>query len=114
PLRERREDVPQLVGHFMARMATPGGRRIGAISEDALRMLQAYDWPGNIRQLENAVFRATVLSDGDVLTSADFPQIRAQVDGIELSSDVVGVEVPRTFVPSASPSPAPAAAQPAA
>ena len=44
-------------------------------------MLQAYDWPGNIRQLENAVFRASVLAEGDVLTSDEFPQIRAQVDG---------------------------------
>ncbi|TGV62055.1 sigma-54-dependent Fis family transcriptional regulator, partial [Mesorhizobium sp. M00.F.Ca.ET.149.01.1.1] len=44
-------------------------------------MLQAYDWPGNIRQLENAVFRASVLAEGDVLTEEEFPQIRAQVEG---------------------------------
>ena len=44
-------------------------------------MLQAYDWPGNIRQLENAVFRALVLAEGDVLTEDEFPQIRAQVEG---------------------------------
>jgi DNA-binding NtrC family response regulator len=49
-------------------------------------MLAAYDWPGNVRQLENAVFRASVLCDGDTLTADDFPQIRAQVDGIDLDS----------------------------
>jgi DNA-binding NtrC family response regulator len=67
----------------MARAGTGrgGAPRINAISEAALAMLQAYDWPGNIRQLENAVFRASVLCDGDVLTEEEFPQIRAQVEG---------------------------------
>ena len=55
--------------------------RINAISARALAMLEAYDWPGNIRQLENAIFRASVLCDGDVLTEEEFPQIRAQVEG---------------------------------
>ncbi|BCH23081.1 sigma-54-dependent Fis family transcriptional regulator [Mesorhizobium sp. L-8-10] len=109
PLRDRRDDIPHLVSHFMARMTASGGRGIGAISEEALRMLQAYDWPGNIRQLENAVFRATVLCDGDVLTAADFPQIRAQVEGIELSPEIAGApEAPAATAPSV---PAPVAAQ---
>src|SRR5690606_12310120 len=60
-------------------------RRVSGISADALDLLTAYDWPGNIRQLENAVFRALVLSDGDVLTAEEFPQIRAQVEGIDES-----------------------------
>lgn len=83
PLRDRRADVPHLVRHFMARVTSGkgGAARINAISESALAMLQAYDWPGNIRQLENAVFRASVLCDGDVLTEEEFPQIRAQVEG---------------------------------
>ena len=83
PLRDRRADIPHLVRHFMARM--PSGRgappRINAISASALAMLEAYDWPGNIRQLENAIFRASVLCEGDVLTEEEFPQIRAQVEG---------------------------------
>ena len=82
PLRERRVDIPHLVRHFMARVTSgKGASRVNAISESTLAMLQAYDWPGNIRQLENAVFRASVLCEGDVLTEEEFPQIRAQVEG---------------------------------
>lgn len=82
PLRERRADIPHLVRHFMARVATgKGAPRIDRISEGALAMLAAYDWPGNIRQLENAVFRASVLCEGDTLTEEEFPQIRAQMEG---------------------------------
>jgi DNA-binding NtrC family response regulator len=82
--------IPHLVRHFMARVAggKGGAPRINAISEGALAMLQAYDWPGNIRQLENAVFRAAVLCEGDLLTEEEFPQIRAQVDGtVDLDRD---------------------------
>lgn len=82
PLRERREDIPLLVRHFMTNVGHTQPRgRIMDISAKALSMLRAYDWPGNIRQLENAVFRATVLCEGDVLTEEEFPQIRAQVEG---------------------------------
>ncbi|MCX7306196.1 MAG: sigma-54 dependent transcriptional regulator [Hyphomicrobiales bacterium] len=81
-LRHRRADIPHLVRHFMAGAGAKGGAaRINSISEAALAMLQAYDWPGNIRQLENAVFRASVLCEGDVLTEDEFPQIKAQVEG---------------------------------
>ena len=87
PLRDRRDDIPYLVKHFMDKVA-PAGHRLHGISEAALAMLQAYDWPGNIRQLENAVFRASVLAEGDVLTADEFPQIRAQVEGtVNLEAD---------------------------
>ncbi len=83
PLRDRREDIPMLVQHFIARVGPAEARgRISGISAGALAMLKAYDWPGNIRQLENAIFRAVVLADGPVLTIEEFPQIKAQVDGI--------------------------------
>lgn len=83
PLRDRREDIPLLVKHFIGRTGPAEARaRITGISEQALDMLTAYDWPGNIRQLENAIFRAMVLADGPVLTSDEFPQIKAQVEGI--------------------------------
>ena len=85
PLRDRREDIPGLVAHFCRTSPEARRRGVPTVAPQAMAMLQAYDWPGNIRQLENAVFRALVLSDADVLTASDFPQIRAQVDGIELT-----------------------------
>ncbi|MDR3496291.1 MAG: sigma-54 dependent transcriptional regulator [Ancalomicrobiaceae bacterium] len=83
PLRERKEDIPELVQHFIARFSAEEKKRrlIGATAE-VLQLLQAYDWPGNIRQLENAVFRAVVLNDGTYLTIDDFPQISAQVGAL--------------------------------
>jgi two-component system nitrogen regulation response regulator NtrX len=65
PLRERREDIPELVSHFLARIAT--GRRMPAprISEEAMAALQAHDWPGNIRQLRNIIERTLILAPGD-------------------------------------------------
>ncbi|PBB99119.1 sigma-54 dependent transcriptional regulator [Mesorhizobium sp. WSM3862] len=82
PLRDRGEDIPHLVRHFMEKVAPADPRhRLTGISAKALAMLQAYDWPGNIRQLENAVFRASVLAEGELLTEEEFPQIRAQVEG---------------------------------
>ncbi|MGB3899011.1 MAG: sigma-54 dependent transcriptional regulator [Mesorhizobium sp.] len=83
PLRERREDIALLVAHFLDKVSSADPRRrFTGVSATALAMLEAYDWPGNIRQLENAVLRASVLADGALLTEADFPQIRAQVEGV--------------------------------
>jgi DNA-binding NtrC family response regulator len=82
PLRERRDDIVPLARHFVARFAAEEGKAfIRGINTAALQMLTAYDWPGNVRQLENAVFRAVVLTDGPVLTVDEFPQIAAQVNG---------------------------------
>jgi DNA-binding NtrC family response regulator len=84
PLRERAEDIPDLVRHFLARIAAEEGKRIRGVQPAVFGLLSAYPWPGNVRQLENAVFRAVVLCDGDELSVADFPQIAAQVDGYEV------------------------------
>ena len=81
PLRDRPEDIGPLVSHFISRLAAEAGRRVIGISDPALAMLKAYNWPGNIRQLENAVYRAIVLSDSAYLEVADFPQIVAQTAG---------------------------------
>jgi len=84
PLRARASDVPDLARRFLARFCAEEGKRIRGLANDALRLLCAYDWPGNVRQLENALFRAVVLADGDELTIAEFPQIAAQVEGFEV------------------------------
>ncbi|MBS0283470.1 MAG: sigma-54-dependent Fis family transcriptional regulator [Proteobacteria bacterium] len=77
PLRDRTGDIPALARHLLARIARqPGLRQLG-ITDDALALLVEYDWPGNVRQLQNALFRAAVLCEGDALTRGDFPQIAA-------------------------------------
>ncbi|RZF65180.1 sigma-54-dependent Fis family transcriptional regulator [Sphingomonas populi] len=77
PLRERPGDIPALARHLLARIAQQPGLRPLGITDEALDLLGNYDWPGNVRQLQNALFRAAVLCDGAALTSADFPQIAA-------------------------------------
>jgi DNA-binding NtrC family response regulator len=90
PLRERKEDIGVLVSHFIARLAAETGKRVVGIAPAALALLQVYDWPGNIRQLENAVYRAVVLCDGAQLEPADFPQIVAQIEGREEALKLTG------------------------
>jgi DNA-binding NtrC family response regulator len=85
PLRNRKEDVPLLVRTFADRFAQGQGLRGPvSIAPEVLAMLTAYDWPGNIRQLENAVFRAVVLCDDGLLTPDLFPQIAAQIPGYDV------------------------------
>jgi len=83
PLRERMDDVSNLVDHFIRRFASEEGKKIDGIDDKALDMLQRYPWPGNVRQLENAVFRAVVLADQRVLGVNEFPQIATHVEGFE-------------------------------
>jgi DNA-binding NtrC family response regulator len=68
PLRERRDDIPALVEHFVRKHAQRTGRRIERIEDGVLTALQQYDWPGNVRELENTIERAVVLSTGPVVT----------------------------------------------
>jgi DNA-binding NtrC family response regulator len=74
PLRMRREDIPHLVRHFLARFSAEEKRHMTGVSGEAMALLSQLDWPGNIRQLENAVYRAVVMSEGDQLVPSDFPQ----------------------------------------
>ncbi|TMJ06019.1 MAG: sigma-54-dependent Fis family transcriptional regulator [Alphaproteobacteria bacterium] len=75
PLRDRPEDIPDLVRHFLVRFSAEEGKRIRAVGTDALNVLHTHPWPGNVRQLENAVFRAVVLADGDEIGAGEFPQL---------------------------------------
>ncbi len=65
PLRERKEDIPLLVEHFLKRYNEENDRRIQGVTPEAMEMLMGYDWPGNVRQLENVIQRAVVLADPD-------------------------------------------------
>jgi DNA-binding NtrC family response regulator len=84
PLRARREDVPDLARAFLAHFAASEQKRIRGFSAEAMALITGFDWPGNVRQLENAVFRSVVLSDSDEITVAELPQIAAQVSGFSV------------------------------
>lgn len=99
PLRERIDDVPELARHFAARFAAEEGKRVAGFSDAAMRLMTTYSWPGNVRQLENAVFRAVVLCDGPELTVAEFPQIAAHVPGFdaEIPAAPVALQKPGAY-----------------
>jgi DNA-binding NtrC family response regulator len=80
PLRSRSEDIPALARHFLARIAAEEGKRVRSLSAEAMALLAAFQWPGNVRQLENAIFRAVVLADGEEVGVNEFPQVCAQLN----------------------------------
>lgn len=80
PLKDRMDEMPELLEFFVSRLATEEGKRITGIDPAVVEMLSQYTWPGNIRQLENSVFRAVVLCDDETLRPLDFPQIAALTD----------------------------------
>ncbi|MAT33985.1 MAG: sigma-54-dependent Fis family transcriptional regulator [Ponticaulis sp.] len=79
PLRDRKEDVPALVQHFIRRFNASEGTKVTGATRETLAVLSSYDWPGNVRQLENMIFRAVVLCEGDELRPQDFPQLHGLV-----------------------------------
>jgi transcriptional regulator with PAS, ATPase and Fis domain len=70
PLRDRREDIPLLVEHFVRKHAQRIGRQVERIEADVLQRFSAYHWPGNVRELENTIERAVVLASGSVIDAA--------------------------------------------
>jgi DNA-binding NtrC family response regulator len=71
PLRERKDDIPALAGFFLKRFAGELKKRLDGLAPDALKLLMRYNWPGNIRELENAIERAALLTEGPQLNSGD-------------------------------------------
>ena len=102
PLRERREDIPLLAQHFLERFAREMGKRVAKISEEAMRQLQAFDWPGNVRQLENVIERAVAFETTEAVMPERLPEAvrrpgRAEVlpaigDGFSLDAYLLSVE----------------------
>jgi DNA-binding NtrC family response regulator len=75
PLRERKSDIPALVSHFLEKYSDSYGKEVRGLAPGTLQALLSYDWPGNIRELENAIERAVVLAPGNELTTDDLPPV---------------------------------------
>lgn len=83
PLRERTGDIPALTRHFLGRIGEQPGLTHLSVSDSALALLAAYDWPGNVRQLQSVLFRAAVYCEGDTLTADSFPQLSELLGELE-------------------------------
>ncbi len=95
PLRARGEDIPTLVHYFIDAYNAEFRKRVTSVTDDAMRALQMYGWPGNIRELRNAVERAMLLAEGDRLTSRDFPVAAAGArltEAVELPAAGIDLE----------------------
>jgi two-component system response regulator PilR (NtrC family) len=104
PLRDRRDDIPLLVAHFIEKVAAAQRKPVRRITPAALALLEAHSWPGNVRELENVVERAMVLGTGDVLdvdalpaeigqaVSIDVPAVDLPVDGVDLEATLARIE----------------------
>jgi Nif-specific regulatory protein len=87
PLRERREDIPLLASFFVAEYSRKCKRRVTGISAEARRLICAYDWPGNVRQLENAIERAVVLGATELIAAEDLPEVICEPRESELERE---------------------------
>ncbi|HEY1709080.1 MAG TPA: sigma-54 dependent transcriptional regulator [Rhizomicrobium sp.] len=93
PLRDRHEDIPALARFFVSRFAAEENKPVAGMTPEAADLLERYSWPGNVRQLENTIFRAVVLCDATMLDVCDFPQIASALG--------VDPRVRRALAPSA-------------
>ncbi|NIS59360.1 MAG: response regulator [Proteobacteria bacterium] len=87
PLRERKEDIPLLVAHFMEKYKGEGKREVNEISDDAMKLVERYHWPGNVRELENYILRAMVLAQTGRIEMRDLP--------VEVAERALPAEAPR-------------------
>ena len=88
PLRDRLEDLPDLVNHFLARYSERSEKRISHVSEEAMELLKKYDWPGNIRELEHSIERAVAMSKSPVLFPEDFSSFVGKAEGGETEKQI--------------------------
>jgi DNA-binding NtrC family response regulator len=87
PLRERRDDIPLLVDHFVARFCEKSNLPLKTVSDEAINLLLSYNWPGNVRELENVVERAVLLNRSSQLEGSDFPEKIGQPERISVVGD---------------------------
>jgi DNA-binding NtrC family response regulator len=106
PLRSRKEDIGALVKHFITRINAEEGKRVLGAAPNTMAMLQAYDWPGNVRQLENTIFRAVVLCDGDFLQPEDFPHVQAALPEFDAAGETPLLEAANAILNPVPPLPA--------
>jgi DNA-binding NtrC family response regulator len=93
PLRERSADIPVLAQHFLKKYAAENGKELKGLSDEAMALLLRQPWPGNVRQLENAIERAVVLAEESVLTPAHFPTLSGALEH-GASSRFSGLSIP--------------------
>jgi transcriptional regulator with GAF, ATPase, and Fis domain len=83
PLRERREDIPALAYHFLKTFSDELGKRVREISPEAINVLMNHDWPGNIRELENTIHRAVILTNDHIITQGHLASVLDMVPALE-------------------------------
>jgi transcriptional regulator with PAS, ATPase and Fis domain len=86
-LRERREDIPLLVAHFLRKYSQQNNKEVDSIQQQALQSLQAYDWPGNVRELENVIERSVVLAKGATISIPDLPDHLKEKEAMLVPND---------------------------
>jgi DNA-binding NtrC family response regulator len=101
PLRERAEDIPGLVDHFIQRYNAEERRDVRGVQHEVLEVLMRQPWPGNVRQLENTIFRAVVLAESSYLTARDFPLLASEFEaaGVSLGPPVISDDLEDVAAP---------------
>jgi len=93
-LRERREDIPLLAGHFLHKYVEENGKNIQGFTPEALDTLTGYEWPGNVRQLQNVVERCVVLASGELIAASDLPaDVRDEETQYKSAVDLLPVQI---------------------
>ncbi len=94
PLRDRREDIPYLVSHFLKKVALEQGIAVKKISTEAMRLLERHPWPGNVRELENLIERTVALEPSDIITSASLPEVFLHPAGVPGGTGTAEFDLP--------------------